>query len=247
MSLSAVVTTLIVPPVNLLLVSIAGAVIALRRPRAGLALVGFGLLGLIVLALPVTAESLIVSLETGLHLSATGKPPPGAIVILAGDVAKIASETPETEVGPLTLERLRAGAALYRRVGLPVLVTGGMPPEGGLPIAALMAESLAQDFHVPVRWTETHSEDTWGNARDSASILAAAGIRSIYLVTHAWHMRRSVIAFAHFGITVTAAPVRLDAPPAATVVKFFPGVKAWMTSYFALHEWIGCVYYSLHG
>jgi uncharacterized SAM-binding protein YcdF (DUF218 family) len=174
-------------------------------------------------------------------------PPPGAIVILSADVARMAGETPETEVGYLTLERLRAGAALYRRIGLPVLVTGGAPRDGGLPIAVLMAHSLAQDFNVPVRWTETNSKDTWENAQDSAAILAAAGIRSVYLVTHAWHMRRAMIAFAHFGIPVTAAPVRLDAPHSATPGKFLPGIKAWMASYFALHEWIGCVYYTLRG
>jgi len=247
LSLSPVVTTLIVPPVNLLLVSIAGAVIALRRPRAGLALVGIGLFGLLVLALPITADSLLVSLETGQAFTAAAKPAPGAIVILAGDVLRLAGKPPKTEVGELTLERLRAGAALYRRVRLPVLATGGAPREGGLPIATLMEQSLAQDFNIPVRWTETRSEDTWENAGDSAAILAKAGIRSVYLVTHAWHMRRGKIAFAHFGIAVTAAPVRLDAPPAVRLGKFVPSAKAWMTSYFALHEWIGCGYYALRG
>lgn len=247
MSLSSIVTALIVPPANLLLISIAGAVIALRWARVGLVLVGIGLLGLLVLALPIAADNLIGSLETHLPLSAVGMPPPGAIVILSADVAMMAGETPETEVGYLTLERLRAGAALYRRIGLPILVTGGTPRDGGLPIAVLMARSLAQDFNVPVRWTETNSKDTWENAQDSAAILAAVGIRSVYLVTHAWHMRRAMIAFAHFGIPVIAAPVRLDAPHSTTAGKFLPGIKAWMASYFALHEWIGCVYYTLRG
>jgi uncharacterized SAM-binding protein YcdF (DUF218 family) len=251
LSLSPVASVLVVPPLNLLLVSLAGAAIALRRARGlaplGAALLGIGLFGLAALALPITADNLLVGLESGLPLGAAGKPPPGAIVILAGDVAKIRGETPETEVGPLTLERLRAGAALSRHVGLPILVTGGVPAEGGLPIATLMAQSLAQDFATPVRWTETASSDTWENARDSAAILAAAGIRSVYLVTHAWHMRRAALAFVRFGIAVTAAPVRLDAPPAARFDAFVPQAKAWMMSYFALHEWIGCVYYARRG
>jgi uncharacterized SAM-binding protein YcdF (DUF218 family) len=119
-----------------------------------------------------------------------------------------------------------------------------VPPEGGLPIAALMAHSLGEDFGVPVRWTETGSRNTWENARDSAAILAAEGIHSVYVVTHAWHARRAVIAFSHFGITVTAAPVRVDALPSLTMAQFVPQTNAWSTSYFALHEMIGCVYYT---
>lgn len=246
LSLSPFATALIVPPVNLLLVGIAGVIVARRRPRSGLALAGIGLLGLLVLALPITADGLIRSLEAGLPLDRT-RGPPGAIVILAGDVAEVAGNTVTTEVGQLTLERLRAGAALYRRSKLPVLVTGGRPRDGAPPIATLMAESLARDFDVPVRWTEIRSRDTWENARGSAAILAAAGVRSAYLVTHAWHMRRAMMAFAHFGIAVTPIPVRIDAPPALRLADFVPQVGAWINSYFALHEWIGCAYYALRG
>lgn len=244
MSLNPVGTMLVVPPMNFLLLGVVGTLLVRRWPRAGLAMIGAGLFVLLVLAMPVTAGTLIGSLEAGLPLS-PNKDPPGAIVILAGDVVSVAGPPGTTDVGQLTLERLRAGAALYRRTRLPILVSGGVPPQGGLAIADLMAKSLTDDFGVPVRWRETRSQDTWENAEESAGILAAAGVRSVFLVTHAWHMRRAVIAFARFHTTVTAAPVRLDAASRFRLGDFVPNVGGWMDSYFALHEWIGCAYYTL--
>ena len=108
-----------------------------------------------------------------------------------------------------------------------------------------MRESLMQDFQVPVRWTEDKSADTWENAQDSAAILRSAGIDSIYLVTHSWHERRALLAFAATGIAVTAAPTPLDRPVDLVSADFKPRVEAWEASYYALHEWIGYVWYAL--
>lgn len=108
-----------------------------------------------------------------------------------------------------------------------------------------MTRLLASDFGIPVRWTETEAHDTWENAASTAALLGAEGIRSVYLVTHAWHMRRAAMAFAHFGMNVTAAPVRMDPLPELAIHEFVPTASAWMTSYYGLHEWIGCAYYAL--
>ena len=97
---------LILPPPNLLLVSIIGVIVALRWPRPGLAITGVALLGLVALATPITAGNLIVLLENGLPFAFADNAPPTAMVILAGDVAKKVTERLETDVGPLTLEEL---------------------------------------------------------------------------------------------------------------------------------------------
>ena len=52
-------------------------------------------------------------------------------------------------------------------------------------------------------------------------------------------------SFERTGIRVTAFPVRLDTLPIGTLDELIPRPSAWMTSYFALHEWIGCAYYRL--
>jgi uncharacterized SAM-binding protein YcdF (DUF218 family) len=236
---------LLVPPLSLLPLGLAGVALSGRWRRAGRALAAFAVCGLFALSLPAVGGSLLMSLEHGLPLAVPANQPPAAIVILGGEV--IRGRMPALGIGPLTLQRVRAGAALHRRVGLPVLVTGGALGEGEEPIARLMARVLVDEFDTPVRWIEPEAGDTWENAQNSAAILKADGIRSIYLVTHAWHMRRALLAFSHFGITVTAAPTQLDRAATGDWFDFVPHVGGWAMSYYAMHEWIGCAYYALRG
>jgi uncharacterized SAM-binding protein YcdF (DUF218 family) len=243
--LKAVATALLVPPVSLLLVALAGSLTERRYRRIGRFLKWAGLLGLLALAMPLTSGSLMIALERNLPLTPPPGLPPQAIVILGGDVVPNAAQTLALHLGQVSLERIRAGATLARQTGLPVLVSGGSLYEGDPPVAAVMADSLVHDFHVPVRWSEETSLDTWQNAHISAAILREQGIRSVYVVTSAWHMRRAIMAFVDTGITVTAAPPRMDQLLTPLVANFVPVSGGWQESYYALHEWIGCAYYAL--
>jgi len=247
---NTVAASLLVPPVNLFVPTLAGLLLSRWRPVAGRTLAGFGLCALLLLALPATARSLIAALEQDLPLTAPTAYPPAAIVILGGDSSEATQDNDHVDaanrvVGPLSLERERAGAALRRRTGLPVLVTGGQLDRSGPPIAMLMARSLLEDFATPVTWIEVASVTTWENATLSAPMLRAAGIRSVYVVTQAWHMRRALLAFRHAGLIATAAPTQIDSPPTWAAWEFVPRASAWERSYYALHEWIGCAYYAL--
>jgi uncharacterized SAM-binding protein YcdF (DUF218 family) len=251
LSLGPFAIAALVPPLNLVPLGLLGTGLAAftRWRRAGLALAGAALVGLLLLALPITGGLLIASLERDLPLVPPADDPPRAIVVLAAEVEHgrlypPAAGADQTDLGPLTLLRLRAAAALARRTGLPVLVSGGKPPTGTVSLAALMAESLRDDFGIPARWREDQSEDTWENAADSAAILKRAGIGSVYVVTHAWHMRRAMIAFRAAGLRATAAPVLLDRSPTGIFSDFAPRLTGWRMSFYALHEWIGCLYYA---
>jgi uncharacterized SAM-binding protein YcdF (DUF218 family) len=236
----------LLPPVNLVLVILVGVALLRVFPRLARWLIGSAAVLLLALAMPAIAGTMLCALEQNLPLTPPPGKPPGAIVILGADVSHTFDGAVRgATVGHLTLQRLRAGAALQRKTQLPILVSGGEVGEGVPPVAVLMRESLSQDFQVPVRWTEDRSRDTWENARDSAAILRAAGIDSIYLVTHSWHERRALIAFAATGITVTAAPTPLDLPAGPILSDFVPRALSWETSYYALHEWIGSAWYAL--
>ena len=125
-------TILVVPPPNLVLIALAGLVLMRWRwyRRAGTIIVAVSLVLLLVLSLPITGQSLLVSLEQGLPLTPPADAPPQAIVILSAEVEHTIGPGPDVRVGPLTLQRLRAGAALYRRTHLPILVSGGTLQKG---------------------------------------------------------------------------------------------------------------------
>jgi uncharacterized SAM-binding protein YcdF (DUF218 family) len=241
--LKEVAIALVVPPTSLLFLVMFGLLVGFRYRRIGQALAWAGALGLLVFALPQVSGALLVALEQDLPLMPPADQPPQAIVILGGDILRSGSSTPILRPGPLSLERELAGALLARRTGLPILVTGGKLHASDPPIAALMADSLEHDFLVPVEWVERESRDTWENARLSAAILREHGIRSVYLVTQAWHMPRALAAFHGTGITVTAAPTHFDHMPTMFATDFVPGAGSWRISYFAMHEWIGWLWY----
>ena len=246
-----VLTSLLLPPTGLAVAALLFAVLAARpgirlaRRRAAGTLAGLCLVALVLLSLPVVSSSLLAALDVGEPADRVSAAGAGAIVVLGGDVVRLPAGG--LALGPLSLERLRAGAALHRRTGLPILVTGGLVDGTARPVGTLMAESLRADFGVPVRWTEDVSFDTWENASLSAPLLSAAGVRRVLLVTHAWHMRRSVQAFQHHGLVPVAAAVRLDPWPRLVPSEFLPRPSAWMNSYFALHEWLGQAWYAVRG
>jgi len=243
LTINTVLTALLLPPASLALAAVLA--LALFRGRLGRVLAMLGLIGLILLSLPVVSMALLASLDPPPEVAHEAPElSPEAIVVLGGDVSRI-PDSPGAVLGSLSLERVRTGAELQRRSGLPVLVSGGLVDDLPLTVGALMAESMASDFGVPVRWTEATSPTTWENAEYSAAILAAAGIRRVYIVTHAWHMRRSLLSFRHFGMQAVASPVRRDPWPTFRLSEFMPRTQAWVNSFYAMHEWVGLAYYSI--
>lgn len=206
-------------------------------------LVVAGTAGLLVLALPLFSRLVFAALDRGIlsDEGASSSLLPQAIVILGGDVKHSAAGY---EDGPGTLERLRVGAALWRSTRLPVLVTGGAIWRDEPPVAALMADSLEKDFNVPVRWVEDRSKDTWENARESAAMLRPEGISSVYLVTHAVHLRRALLAFRRWGIAAQPVAVQVDHGPDEPLYLLLPRPSAWVASYQGLHELVGLLFYS---
>lgn len=249
-----ILKTLLLPPVALILAMIAGLALLSRRraPRIGLILLISGLAGLYILGTPLAAGLLARGLEIHPALPAEGPLPQGpqAIVVLAAGRTEAAPEFGGNDtVGPLTLTRLRYAAGLHRRTGLPILVAGGGTPDETPALADLMARALRDDFAVSVRWRERHSLNTAENAFNSAAILRENGVETVFLVTHAWHMRRAAWIFGVAGLEPVPAPTAFigrDGPA-------FPGEpgdyvarsSGLLTSTFALHEWLGLLWYRL--
>jgi len=241
---------LIRPPGIVLLVLVAGLLLGRRWPRSALSLIVGAIAALYVLSLPPVGVGLM-------HLAESRYPAlgdkeiragaAGAIVVLGAgryaDAPEYGGDTPSR----FTLERLRYAARLHRLTGLPLLVSGGRPYGSPQPEAALMRRSLRKDFHVPVRWTEGRSDNTWQNARDSAALLHTAGVHRIYLVTHAAHMPRAVRAFEHNGLKVIPAPTGFTTLQRhyPWLLQLMPNADALRDSSTAVREGLGVLWYRL--
>lgn len=216
-----------------------------RWQRLGRALSWVSVAALLTMGMPVVADSALRGLETNLPTTPPADDPPKAIVVLGGDLIRSAQAPLGARPGLLTLDRLRTAAALHRRTGLPILVTGGTVQLDAAPVGDVMRESLKDDFRTPATWTEDRSINTWQNAQFSAHILQAAGIDSVYVVTNAWHMRRALLAFRATSLKVTAAPTDPDPPIGPEWEDFVPRASSWQVCWFALHEWVGYLWYEI--
>lgn len=250
LSLQAALTTLFLPPMLLVLACLLGGLLASpgggRRWAGRLVVLSAALI--LVLATPIVSGLLLVSLERTVPRGPFATPGceggPGAIVVLSAEVAR---GEDGLDVGPMTLERIRAGAAVHRRTGLPLLVTGGAFEPGTTPLAELMRRSLAQDFGVPVRWVEPRARDTAENAAFSAAMLRGAGICAAYVVTHAWHLPRTLEAFGRqHGVIALPAPVRFRRmPDGDRISDYIPRTDRLTESWYALREWAGRLVYAI--
>lgn len=243
---SYLLSNVVLPPTSLVLLTLLALLLWRDRPRLALAVIAGAQLALLAFATPVIAAAIARTLE----------PPPlafdslkraQAIVILGGGSNQSALEWGGETVNDFTLQRLRYGATLARATGLPVYVTGGVPPGAKHPEGKLMAEVLARDYGVAVRWIDNGAPTTRGNALMAAKDLQAAGIQRVALVTTAIHMPRSQRAFEAAGFGVIAAPTGYIAQHKFTASMLIPGPGALRVSHYALREWISRGFYALLG
>ncbi|TAJ78204.1 MAG: YdcF family protein [Gallionellaceae bacterium] len=237
----------LLPPLNLLIVAAIGLLLWRKHPciARGLLTVAIALLWL--LSTPYFAETLLHNLEGEPYVTDTGKPLADAIVVLGGGTYFHAPEYGGDTVSAAGLQRLRYAAKLQRETGKPILVTGGKPLGNALSEAQQMKQVLEQEFKVPVQWVESASNNTVENARLSYPILKAAGIKRIYLVTHAWHMPRAVQAFQSAGFQVIPAPTAYTTRYRIDLLAFVPSANALRDSRIFMHEMIGMLWYRLKG
>lgn len=245
--LSNVLASLLLPPLVLILIGLFGLFVARRYRRLGNSISVLAVLLLIVLSTGAGSRLLVRPLELrSLPLSAPALSHAEAIVILGGGRLRAAPEDGGRDLpSPQTLVRLRHGAQLQRQTSLPILVSGGAPDGGSESEAELMARSLREDFRVPVKWIEGSSDNTAQNAMRSAAQLKQVGITNVLLVTDALHMSRAKVIFRTTGLNITPAPTGFIALKPFTADDFIPSAGALKDSHYALHEWIGLLWYRL--
>ena len=241
--LTNITAQLILPPGVFILLALVGLAMVRAKMRFGAGLALGSVLALCLLSLPVVSKALVRSLETPYSDPAKDRSP-GAIVVLGGGSYHQAPEYEGDTVSAPSLERLRYAVHLQRRTGKPILVTGGNPAGGATSEGEQMKNAL-RDFNVTVKWVEGASNNTFENARLSQQTLRKAGVQSVYLVTHAWHMPRAKMTFERAGLHVVPAPIAYKTGTGVKVLDFIPSAHALADSYVFFHEVLGTLWYRL--
>lgn len=210
-------------------------------------IIWLSLISLYLLCTPVVSSYLMSLLESGYSVYAPGEEKPEAMVILGAGRHRNAQEFGGKDIpSAFELERMTYAAYLNKQLNLPILVTGGkllgsdQPPE-----AKIMADFLQENYGVEVRWQEDKSRNTWENALYTQQMLAKEDIRTVVLVTHAWHMKRSVASFKRAGLKVLPAPTRFISGRSKSVMWYhwLPTPKSFTNATYALHEFVGLLWY----
>jgi uncharacterized SAM-binding protein YcdF (DUF218 family) len=243
--LTNALVSLLIPPGSLLLVAGYGLILSRRRPRGGKALIGLAMLALYVLSTDYAADRLLQSLEPEPRDPLADRRGQAIIVLGGGKYYSAPEYGGADTVKTHTLLRLRYAARLHHITGKPILVTGGSPEGSATSEATAMKIVLENEFKSPVTWTEDSSNTTLENARLSRRLLNTTGVRSIYLVTHAWHMPRAKLAFEHAGFKVIPAPTGFTTGYRLTVLDFMPSAYALYKSSRFMHEVLGSIWYRL--
>lgn len=259
--------TIVTPPGIVVLLLLLTFLAQLSRQWLGAAMLVLSTITLVALSLPLTAHQLMIGLENfskppelvpvaekgrkeSLYVPQNSlKDPPEAIVVLGNGRYPEAPEYGlEDTVSARSLERLRYAAFLQRKTGLPILVSGGAPGGEDTAEATHMQAVLSTDLHANVKWVEIESRTTLENARNSQPLLAAAKVRHIYLITHAWHMRRAALAFESVGIKVTPAPIGFHTlgRAARAYSAYLPSAHGMYFTSLALRERLGYIWYGLN-
>ena len=165
-----------------------------------------------------------------------------AIVILGGGVDNHAPEYNGANLSGASMARLLYGLYLARATQLPMAFSGGQGWAGqnAAPADAAVADAVLKRLQAPaLRWQENQSRDTRENARMTAVMLEAEGISHIALVTHAWHMPRSVRQFEATGLKVLPAPMGYIQTSATPLLQWLPSGDGLRESGWVLKEWLG--------
>ena len=221
------ITAIVFSPTLLLLGIAFGIWISSKKPKLGKSVAIFSTALLWIFSTPAfnvwLSHNLLTQFKptTAQELKAQGVQ---AIVVLGGGV-ETGQPDGIQQLQATALDRLRHGILLSRKTGIPVMVTGGKgwAAQAGSENEAEISSRVAREvFQFEIKWTESESRDTQENAANSKQLLFKQGISQIALVTHSWHMPRSLKAFQKAGFKVTPAPMGFEADKKVDLISLLP-------------------------
>ena len=184
-----------------------------------------------------------------------------AVVVLSGGSTKGVSNLP---LGDEAYKRAMWGLMIAKSHDLPLLFSGAGVNQDYSESDAFLDTIKELKIHlgidIPTDKTfkqrefslhvESKSIDTYENAKLSKLAFEQDGITqpTIYLVTSAYHMRRSIKLYEHFGFKVIPAATAFQmSTREKDAWDYMPNIWALDKSYTALHEYAGLLSLKLRG
>jgi len=161
-----------------------------------------------------------------------------SIIVLGGGVTMLDGKG---LLSPGSFERIYYAARMAEKTGLPLILTGGSTFTDGKTEAEVAAQVLRDDFALKPVIIDEQSQTTWEHPKYLKPALENHGFSSPVIVTHYWHMPRSMYSFHKQGIQALAAPVQRVVPQGIEkgFWAFLPRARALENTRIALHEWLG--------
>ncbi|MDN3920566.1 YdcF family protein [Roseateles violae] len=246
---------LLQPPVPLLALIMVGAGLLRQHRALGRTVLLAGLIGLWLCCTEGAAQWLshqllrvppALSTETIEQLREEAQREGGiAVLVLGGGANPYSPEYDGATLRPLTLERLRYGVWLSRRLGAPLGFSGGIGWNARhlrVSEASLARRTVEEEYGARLRWAEDRSRDTRENAALSLALLKADGVRRLLLVSHDMHLPRALQAFGEVAgneVEIIAAPVGLRRDAMSELADWCPSSDGFSRVRYAIYEWLG--------
>jgi uncharacterized SAM-binding protein YcdF (DUF218 family) len=231
----------------LLLVVIGTALIFWRRWRMGLMNLALGFT-LWVLSTAPLANGLMRGLEADFSIPAS---PSGDVILLlgGGTIDNVPDLSGTGAPSPQMMGRIVTAVRLYRRLKLPIVVTGGHVFEDDPIPESAVDKRFLMDLGIPGKMIieEDRARDTQENARFTAAICRRKGFSKPILLTAAYHLKRACMAFHDAGMDVIPFPAYFlgSSSPSYAWHSLLPRDGRVSPCANALHEYLGILYYRM--
>lgn len=207
---------------------------------------------LYVLSIPLTARFLLIPLEEPYPLEidgANGRAP--LVLVLAGGIWSADGSGTVFSMSPDTLQRFFAGASAARKLGAPLLYSGGYPEKAAEgQIEEMVRRTAANTGFTGELLVEGRSRTTWENFLLSSEIIRERGFDEVILVTSGFHLRRSMNLADRFLGPVAVRPLssgRLEGTGGFMATDLLPSPSGLRNTSLALRELAGILAYGLFG
>ncbi len=247
--LQKIIWFIILPPSSLLIMILAGYLLAGRYRRTGKTFIISGLAILYLLSLGHVADMLLKPLERGLPPLMINKTiGVDAIVVPGGGSVDLewlgAAPVPNGE----NYARLFQGIELAKKYDVPLVLTGGNgePFTTKVKDADVMAEA-ALSLGIPRKQliVENESRNTLENSHAVRKLVKG---NRIVLATSAYYMKRARFMFERRGFSVIPAPVYyLVATRKCNLSSLIPRAGDLYRSSTAIAEWMGRIWWRIRG